>query len=155
VKRLTKSGKTPKKVTQKPQKKDPKRVAQKAAKKAAKLNPANIIASKRRGSGAPLSVGYQDKSATFTDMKTISVKEARFLHDYVLLITFTNGVVRNVDFSNFLHAPSTPSYLKAYSDEANFKNFKVENGNVVWGRDWDLIFPIPELYSGKICIPSK
>ena len=26
----------------------------------------------------------------------------------------------------------------------------VDDGNIVWGEDWDLIFPIEQLYSGAI-----
>ena len=28
--------------------------------------------------------------------------------------------------------------------------FKIENGNIVWGEDWDLIFPIEQLHQGRI-----
>ena len=37
----------------------------------------------------------------------------------------------------------------AYLDEKKFKRFKLEMGNVVWGRNWDLIFPISALYEGR------
>lgn len=33
---------------------------------------------------------------------------------------------------------------------SNFKKFKIEKGNIVWGEDWDLIFPIEQLYNGKV-----
>ena len=85
-------------------------------------------------------------------MSSISVKNADFLHDNILSITFTNGHVQEVDFSNFLNASSTPTYMREYKSEDNFKKFKIENGNVVWGDDWDLIFPIPQLYIGKISV---
>ena len=25
-----------------------------------------------------------------------------------------------------------------------------ENGNIVWGKNWDLIFPVEQLHSGKL-----
>jgi hypothetical protein len=30
-----------------------------------------------------------------------------------------------------------------------FQSFRIENGNLVWGKDWDLIFPIDGLYRGE------
>ncbi len=30
-----------------------------------------------------------------------------------------------------------------------FRTFVIDDGNVVWGEDWDLIFPIENLYIGK------
>lgn len=38
----------------------------------------------------------------------------------------------------------------SYLDEKKFKKFKVEMGNVVWGKNWDLVFPVQDLYSGAI-----
>jgi len=40
--------------------------------------------------------------------------------------------------------------FKEYKKPENFKRFKIENGNVVWGKDWDMIFPVYDLYRGKI-----
>ena len=54
-----------------------------------------------------------------------------------------------VDFGNFFETHSHPQYNK-YKKVENFKKFKIENGNVVWGKDWDLIFPVSDLYKGKI-----
>lgn len=34
--------------------------------------------------------------------------------------------------------------------DKNFKKFKIEYGNVVWGKDWDMIFPVYDLYLEKI-----
>ena len=49
----------------------------------------------------------------------------------------------------FYNSHSHPQFNK-YKKEANFKRFKIENGNVVWGKDWDMIFPLYDLYKGKI-----
>ena len=34
--------------------------------------------------------------------------------------------------------------------EYNFKRFKIENGNIVLGNNWDMIFPVYDLYNGKL-----
>jgi hypothetical protein len=33
--------------------------------------------------------------------------------------------------------------------------FKIEDGNIVWGKNWDLIFPAHELHAGKIKFSKK
>jgi len=83
------------------------------------------------------------------------VNNARYLYDNVLWLMFSDGHQQIVDFSPFLDAVSTPSYMKDYKSEIKFSKFKIEDGNVVWGKDWDLIFPIEELYRGQISIPKQ
>ena len=41
-----------------------------------------------------------------------------------------------------------PQYNK-YLDSDMFRTFKIVEGNIVWGDDWDLIFPMEKLYRGK------
>ena len=43
-------------------------------------------------------------------------------------------------------------YLKKYQNPQNFQNFMIQNGNIVWGEDWDLIFPRDQLYEEKIIV---
>lgn len=82
-------------------------------------------------------------------MKIIIVTSARHLREYQLEITFNHTEKRIVDFKNFFNFHSHPQFNK-YKKEANFKRFKIENGNIVWGKDWDMIFPVYDLYQGKI-----
>lgn len=42
-----------------------------------------------------------------------------------------------------------PQYNR-YVDPKNFKKFRIEHGNVVWGKNWDLVFPLEQLYSGTL-----
>ncbi len=79
----------------------------------------------------------------------IIVVRAEHVENYKLEILFSNDKKKLVDFSTFLDLHSYPQYNK-YKKESNFKKFKIENGNVVWGKDWDMIFPVDELYKGKI-----
>ena len=82
-------------------------------------------------------------------MKPISIKEAKYTEAFKLEIVFNDGIKKMVDFESFLQSHSHPQFNK-YKKEANFKRFKIENGNVVWGKDWDMIFPVYDLYKGKI-----
>lgn len=42
---------------------------------------------------------------------------------------------------------SHPQYNK-YATPALFKKFKIEGGNIVWGKNWDLMFPVEQLHTG-------
>lgn len=74
---------------------------------------------------------------------------AEYLIDYKILISFSDQTQQIVDFGPFLADHPHPQYNK-YKKPNHFKNFKIECGNIVWGKDWDLIFPIDQLHSGKI-----
>lgn len=82
-------------------------------------------------------------------MKTISVKEAQWVADYIIEIIFNDNRKKKVDFGVFLNTHSHPQYNK-YKKKEQFKKFKIENGNLVWGKNWDMIFPVFDLYKGKI-----
>ena len=68
---------------------------------------------------------------------------------YILQITFGDGTTRDV---NFLKAFTkyAQGYYSKYLELKNFKKFKIDNDNVVWGKDWDIIFDTETLYNGKI-----
>lgn len=74
---------------------------------------------------------------------------AKYLTEYKILISFSDLTQQIVDFGPFLTANPHPQYDK-YKIPSHFKKFKIERGNIVWGKDWDLIFPIDQLHSGKI-----
>jgi hypothetical protein len=79
----------------------------------------------------------------------LKVTKATYLDGYRLLIEFTDNKHQIVDFSEVLSTRALGYYGK-YREPKNFKKFRIENGNVVWGKNWDLIFPIEQLYKGKI-----
>ena len=54
-----------------------------------------------------------------------------------------------VDFTEFINS-NNKEVLSKYKISAHFKNFKIEQGNIVWGKNWDLIFPVLDLYKGRI-----
>lgn len=82
-------------------------------------------------------------------MKSIAVKEVKYIDNYKLEILFSDEKKRLVDFYEFLSTHSHPQYNK-YKKTENFKRFKIENGNVIWGKNWDMIFPVYDLYQGKV-----
>lgn len=82
-------------------------------------------------------------------MKTVSIIAATYKDAFKLELLFNDNKIRVIDFSEFLETHSHPQYNR-YKKETNFKKFAIENGNVVWGKDWDMIFPVYDLYKGKI-----
>lgn len=82
-------------------------------------------------------------------MKSISINKAEHLSDYKVKITFNDSTIKTIDFSDWLKKNSHPQYNK-YKEVHYFKKFKIEMGNIVWGENWDLIFPVFDLYKGKV-----
>ncbi len=92
-----------------------------------------------------ITVQYKD-----SDSKTDSLKidSANYLSDYAIRITFSDGSEKLVDFKPFLSKSLHPS-IKKYLDENKFSQFSLTDGNLNW-NDYDLIFPISDLYNGQI-----
>ena len=78
----------------------------------------------------------------------ISIKSAIYLDDYSIKVIFSDGVENVIDFKPFLNQSIHPS-IKKYLNKDLFVIFKIVNGNLNW-NDYDLIFPISELYDGAI-----
>ena len=73
---------------------------------------------------------------------------ASYIGDFAIRIFFSDGSYKLVDFRPFLESSLHPS-IRKYLDEAKFKKFKIIDGNLNW-NDYDLIFPVEDLYQGKI-----
>lgn len=82
------------------------------------------------------------------DIEVINVISAQYIDNYSIKIQFDNKFEQTVDFTSFLNNSHHPT-IKKYRDKNLFQEFKIVNGNLNW-NDYDMIFPIHELYSGKI-----
>ena len=78
----------------------------------------------------------------------IEISIANYIGDYAIRIKFKDGTEQLVDFKHFLNKSQHPS-IKKYLKEDLFSKFKLIDGNLNW-NDYDLIFPVWELYNGKI-----
>ena len=78
----------------------------------------------------------------------LEVTEAKYVSGYKLLLTFNDGEIRVVDFGPFLAKARNPDTTD-YRDLKKFKSFHLEGGDLMWG-DYQMIFPIMDLYSGSI-----
>ena len=90
-------------------------------------------------------VEYTDSDFRFNQLK---IDSAKYLSDYAIRIKFNDGNERLIDFKPFLSKSLHPS-IKKYLDENRFSSFSLTDGNLNW-NDYDLIFPISDLYNGKI-----
>ncbi len=88
----------------------------------------------------------EEYNETQTDL--IEIKSATFVEDYAIRIIFNDGVNKLVHFKPFLESSSHPS-IRKYLNEVKFKEFSLIDGNLNW-NDYDLIFPIHNLYQGEI-----
>jgi hypothetical protein len=82
-------------------------------------------------------------------MKTISIIKAEYVGNLSVKILFNDNTSNTIDVGTFIKKHPHPQYNK-YLVEKNFKKFKIDLGNIVWGPNWDLIFPLEQLYEGKI-----
>jgi len=78
----------------------------------------------------------------------LKVNSAKYLSDYAMRIRFSDDTEKLVDFKPFLTKSIHPS-IKKYLNEKYFTNFTITDGNLNW-NDYDLIFPIWDLYNGDI-----
>ena len=88
------------------------------------------------------------KEHTIQNIEMIEVKSAIYIGDYAIKVFFSDGFNKLVDFKPFLESSLHPS-IRKYLDDSKFKEYNIVDGNLNW-NDYDLIFPIEDLYKGKI-----
>lgn len=82
-------------------------------------------------------------------MDRLRITTAKAVGNLCVDLTFSDQTRRRIDVGQFIRLHPHPQYNK-YLDESEFVKFSIDDGNIVWGEDWDLIFPIEQLYSGVI-----
>lgn len=78
----------------------------------------------------------------------IAIKSAKYIDKFKIEIVFSDGTQKIVDFKHFLEKVIHPS-IRKYLDEAAFTQWNIVDGNLNW-NDYELIFPIEDLYEGRI-----
>ena len=77
----------------------------------------------------------------------LCIISAKYVAPLSVEVDFSDGTTQTVDVGAFIRKHPHPQY-NSYLDEKEFKKFKIECGNIVWGKNWDLIFPIDKLHAG-------
>jgi hypothetical protein len=77
----------------------------------------------------------------------LCIISAKYVAPLSVEVDFSDGTTQTVDVGAFIRKHPHPQY-DSYLNEKKFKKFKIEYGNIVWGKNWDLIFPIDRLHAG-------
>ena len=80
--------------------------------------------------------------------KILNIDEANYIDEYKIHLKFNDGKENTIDFKPFLFASSHPD-IKKYQNKILFQGFNLEYGEIEW-NDYELAFPIYDLYQGKI-----
>lgn len=88
-------------------------------------------------------IEYNDNEIDFPQ-----IKSAEYLGNWVIRLGFGDGARREVNFKPFLTRSRHPG-IRRYLTEQKFRQFKITDGNLNW-NDYELIFPLEDLYKGKI-----
>ena len=87
--------------------------------------------------------------------KNIKLLKATYVRDYIYRFEFSNGKVFETNFRPMLYHGTM--YMK-YLDVIKFKKMGFEKeGDIYWGKNWDLCFHLDGYYGKKkvVPIPSK
>lgn len=79
---------------------------------------------------------------------TIKITEAHYTSGYSIEMTFSDSSKQTINFEPFLLTSKLPNVNK-YLDKGKFKRFSLIEGNLNW-KNFDLTFPLTDLYAGKI-----
>ena len=82
-------------------------------------------------------------------MERLYVTHASDAGNLMVTLRFSDDTVQTVDIGDFIRRHPHPQYNK-YLNSSFFRRFTIENGDVVWGKNWDLIFPIEQLHAGVL-----
>lgn len=82
-------------------------------------------------------------------MKRLSITKAEDLGNLSVSLTFSDDTVQILDIGDFIRRHPHPQYNK-YLNPQKFRQFHIENGNIVWGKNWDLMFPIEQVHAGEL-----
>ena len=81
--------------------------------------------------------------------RQLFIETAEYISGLSVELRFNDGTVKRVDFEVFFNKHPHPQYNK-YLKPINFKKFYLDHGNIVWGKNWNLIFPVEQLYTGDL-----
>ncbi len=77
------------------------------------------------------------------------ITEATDAGNLHIRLRFSDDTTQTVDVGDFIRRHPHPQYNR-YLTPRLFRRFTLDHGNVVWGKNWDLMFPIEELHKGVI-----
>ena len=79
-----------------------------------------------------------------TEQAPLRIISAKYKNNYAVELVFNDNRKRLVKFGSFLKKTKHP-IIRSYLKEEKFKKFYIDSGNIAWGKNWDLIFPIEQI----------
>ncbi|MGK2863155.1 MAG: hypothetical protein ACSLE0_14570 [Chitinophagaceae bacterium] len=76
-----------------------------------------------------------------TKEENITVVAARYISDFSIAVNFSTGRTQLINFLPLFEKYVKGDNLKYFAPE-RFKKFILKNGNIYWGRNEDVIFPV-------------
>ncbi len=80
--------------------------------------------------------------------QVIWIKKIEYIDEYKLKLLFNNEAEQIIDFYPFLSNSLNP-LIRKYLNFNEFKKYELDEGDLEW-NDYDLCFPIADLYENKI-----
>ena len=75
------------------------------------------------------------------EISPIKIISATYSHDFLIALTFSDGETLLFDFLPLFQKHVKGDNLKYFAPQ-NFKKLILKNGNIYWGRNEDVIFPV-------------
>ena len=91
----------------------------------------------------------QKQKRTYDMTERLYITKAEDTGNLTVCLTFSDSTVQTVDIGDFIRRHPHPQYNK-YLDPRKFNRFTIESGNIMWSKNWDLIFPVEQLHKGTI-----
>ncbi len=85
------------------------------------------------------------------DDAVVDVVEAEYIPPYTIHLWFSDGAEQRIDFEPFLRRSHHPE-IRKYLNTNRFSGFSIVHGRLDW-NDYDLCFPMEDLYEGTIIKP--
>lgn len=79
---------------------------------------------------------------------SLAVTKAEYVEGYTIRVSFNDGTEQVIDFTRPFKR--LKGYYAQYREPEAFQSFTIDMGNLVWGENWDVEFPIWSLYTGSV-----
>ena len=77
----------------------------------------------------------------------MQVINATYINNFTIKLEFDD---HKKNIINFLPTLKKYPNCSKFLDITSFKKFKIDSGNIVWGKNWDMIFTVESLYNNQL-----
>ncbi len=82
--------------------------------------------------------------------RNLHILDATYAGNLAVKLVFSDKHISVVNIGEWVRQHPHPQYNR-FLDEAKFRKFYLDDmGNVAWGKNRDLYFPIEQLYKGQL-----